>query len=211
MPQHFGSLVGRDDADDQMNRCIAADDCVRIAYAGPDKTLGSISRTGTGGRTVARTDVAAMQMALRGVAPATWLQIDGGVRTAAQIAIGDVLIGTDGKQVAVEGICVHEFGWRTLGVNPFLRPVRIAENAFGPGCPSEDVTMAPGQLVVVGAYGEAPVPAYTLLGRTGVSRPEVLAARYIDVTLSDGMLTLTMDGQMSGAAVGVADPAIRAA
>lgn len=190
MSRHFALINEGSAVDDALHRCLAADDCMQISYAGSEGAAASVSRVSADGRTVAMAPIGAIQDVLRGFSPATLVATANGARPASSLATGDRVIGPDGQTVTVVAIRNRQFGWRELGVNPFLRPIRIAEGALGHDLPVETLVVAPGQPVLDGAGDVATlVPAHALLGRPGVTRPSLRSVAYVELVLTDGAAT----------------------
>lgn len=187
MSRHFVDIAGVASGDAGLQHCLDADDCLRISYAASDTAAASVSRVAADGRTVAMASIGAIQDMLRGLAPATPVMTATGVRPAAALVAGDRVVAADGRTAVVVAVSRRQLGWRELGVNPFLRPIRIAEGALGEGFPREALVVAPGQPVPDCAGGAAAiVAAHTLLGRPGVTRLASRSATYVAVALSDG-------------------------
>lgn len=92
----------------------------------------------------------------------------------------------------------RRFGWQALGLNPLLRPVRIAAGALGQGLPERDMLVSPNHRFLTclpgrGESGESLTMARDLVGLDGITRHaaaevdywQLLFARH-ELVLADG-------------------------
>lgn len=89
----------------------------------------------------------------------------------------------------------RSFGWQALGLNPLLRPVRIAAGALGAGLPEREMIVSPNHrfLTGPGAADERLTMARDLLGRPGIGLAPLSRVEYWqllfdrhELLLSDG-------------------------
>jgi len=87
------------------------------------------------------------------------------------MVMGDLVLTRDNGLQPLRWIGTRRFGWRALGLNPMLRAVRICAGALGAGMPARDMIVSPNhRLLIVSDGDERLLPAYSLLGRAGISR-----------------------------------------
>lgn len=94
-----------------------------------------------------------------------------GLTRVADLRQGDLVLTRDNGLQPLRWIGTRRFGWRALGLNPMLRAVRICAGALGAGMPARDMLVSPNhRFLIVSDGDERLLPAYSLLGRAGVSR-----------------------------------------
>ena len=65
----------------------------------------------------------------------------------------------------------RRFGWRALGLNPMLRPIRLSARDFTGAALARDLIVSPNHRIMLREQGdEWLAPAVSLMGRAGVSR-----------------------------------------
>ncbi len=91
----------------------------------------------------------------------------------------------------------RSFDWRALGLNPALRPVRIAAGALGDGMPAADMLVSPNHRFLAAAPGQALNDATErlwqarrLVGQAGIARTDCRAVDYVQVLLDRHELVL---------------------
>ncbi len=119
---------------------------------------------------------------------------------AGQLCPGDLVVTRDNGLQPVRWIGTRQFDWRMLGLNPLLRPIRIAAGALGDGLPDQDLTLSPNhRLALCGPNASVPpscenlVPARDLLGQSGVSAPPCHQVTYLQL-LCDRHELLSVSG-----------------
>lgn len=100
----------------------------------------------------------------------------------------------DGLQ-AVHWVGRRTFGWRALGLNPLLRPVRIAAGALGQGVPARAMIVSPNHRLLArdpvrGHAGEGLVMARDLVGLPGVTVLSPTAVDYVQILFDHHQLIL---------------------
>lgn len=184
--------------------CLAAQDCLRFHFDGAERNDGVIARLSPAGAPAAAT-MADLQDSLTGVTPQTMVLAADGWRPAGEIVVGDLLRTPSGQLSAVLSVERRDFGWRALGVNPLLQPVRISQGALGPSFPAEDVFLAPGQKVQTGHDdgGQGQVARALVgqvvgqpVGQGATSRCVQRAVTYLSLVLADGPFVLLPAGWM---------------
>jgi hypothetical protein len=101
-----------------------------------------------------------------------------GLTRISDLETGQQVVTRDNGLQSVVWVGQRHFGWRALGLNPHLRPIKIESGALGLGCPARDITVSPNHRMLVVMQGdERLIPAAELLDLAGVSRlksPEVV-------------------------------------
>ena len=128
----------------------------------------------------------------------TLVATDRGLCPVAELAPGLRVMTRDNGLQELRWIGRRAFGWRALGLNPLLRPVRIARDALGRDMPDRDMLVSPNHRFLTlmpgeGESGERLILARDLVGLDGVSfdtRPAVdywqlLLGRH-ELVLADG-------------------------
>ncbi len=121
--------------------------------------------------------------------PDCMIETESGPQCAGDLRPGDRVVTRDNGLVPVRWIGSRRFDWRMLGLNPLLRPVRIAVGAFGGGNPSQAMTVSPNHGIVVSSRAEKDVTsrretlsqARDLVGMAGVSRPVCREVLYLQI------------------------------
>lgn len=114
-----------------------------------------------------------------------------GPRLADELRPGDRIATRDHGFCEIAWIGRHDYDWRMLGLNPFLRPVMIRAGALGQGLPMRDLLVSPNHRMLVARHREAPaddaealVPACDLIGRPGIERSDRPAVAYLQILLA---------------------------
>lgn len=77
---------------------------------------------------------------------------------------GDLLLARGGRPVPLAGIVRTVLDWRMLGLDPRLRPVRVAAGSLGPGLPARDLLLSPDLRIQTSPTGGRFRPARDLPG-----------------------------------------------
>ncbi|OCX63058.1 hypothetical protein BFP70_12635 [Thioclava sp. SK-1] len=117
------------------------------------------------------------------------------------VAIADLIPGMrvitrDNGLQQVRWVGRRHFGWRALGLNPFLRPVLIKAGSLGPEFPQRDMLVSPNHRFLASASelpGERLGMAQDFLDRDGVERVAARRVEYMQVLLDRHELLL-VDG-----------------
>lgn len=106
----------------------------------------------------------------------------------AELVPGMRLVTRDNGLQSLRWIGRRSFGWRALGLNPLLRPVRIAAGALGGEQPDRAITVSPNHRFLTrlpgeGESGERLTMARDLVGLAGVTVPPCTGVTYFQLLL----------------------------
>lgn len=154
----------------------------------PDRALCVVEVTGAG--LPLRLDLPAFLPG--GFAPGTGIATPGGLVPVERLAPGDRVLARDGGTRQVACATRWQTGGGRVQLAPRLAPVQIRAGALGPGLPSRDLLVAPGQEIavagpdVLAATGRPRVllPAARLAGLPGVTALPGAAADFVRLTLA---------------------------
>ncbi|MEL6684759.1 MAG: Hint domain-containing protein [Pseudomonadota bacterium] len=79
----------------------------------------------------------------------TMIQTDAGKRAVETLAKGDIIIGSQARQLSLWRVFTRRFDTADLLANPKLRPVRIMAGALGGGLPERDLWVSPQHRMLV--------------------------------------------------------------
>lgn len=101
----------------------------------------------------------------------------------AELVPGMRLVTRDNGLQSLRWIGRRSFGWRALGLNPLLRPVRIAAGALGGEQPERAITVSPNHRFLTrlpgeGESGERLIMARDLVGLGGLEVADCTAVEY---------------------------------
>lgn len=164
-------------------------------YAGED---GSCEARDAEGQALIAADLRQILAAVPCFTSETLVATGQGLCAVGSLTPGARVITRDSGLQELRWIGRKRFGWRGLGLNPLLRPVRIAAGALGGGVPERDMVVSPNHRFLTrlpgeGESGERLTMARDLIGLDGV-RPEnctgveywqLLFARH-ELVLADG-------------------------
>jgi len=170
-------------------------DCARFHFSDETRSGARVEYRRDGQRPVAA-DLAALQDAIPCFLPGTLLRTAQGPRPIESLVAGDRVVTRDGGAQAVVSVSRADFGWRQIGLNPYLRPVRIPAGALGNGLPERDLVLSRNhKLLVQAANGdESLMAARDLLGLSGVATVDVSSVSYLrlhlqrhEIVLAEGL------------------------
>lgn len=194
MTKHSQFFLTEPAPDFDIAECLAEEDCLRFSFVGAERRDGVVARA-VSGLPVAAATMADLQDSLAGVTPGTPVLTADGWRSAGEIVVGDLLQTRNGRMSKVVSIAKRDFGWRALGVNPLLQPVRIPRGTFDVCWPLADILVAPGQGLAIGPDEDAQViVARGIVGQGGASRCTQTAVTYVAFHLQDGPFVLRPAG-----------------
>lgn len=147
-----------------------------LAGQGGDAGTDRIEHLDDRGAVSARMPVARVVAAVPCFAATSSVATSTGTRPVETLAPGDRIVTRDNGVQRLAFVGRVTYDWRALGLNPLLRPIRIARGALGNGLPEQDLVVSPGHRMLVsqqdpatGALNEAFVPAWQLRDRPGIS------------------------------------------
>ena len=173
-----------------------------VFASGSDQTV-VISVTGTDGGS-SDTDTIYINLTIC-VARGTLIETEDGAVPVENLRAGDMVKTVDGPAQPVRWIGCSSVSRAELGVDPSLRPIRIAAGAFGKGRPARELTVSPQHRILVNDWRaelffgeqEVLVPAKGLVNETtiridhaadGVDYFHVLFDRH-EIMLTEGLPT----------------------
>jgi hypothetical protein len=119
---------------------------------------------------------------------------------AGEVAVADLRAGQrvvtrDNGLQELRWIGVRRFDWHMLGLNPLLRPVRLAANALGIDLPETEITVSPNHRLLsnvpaLGVTGEQLVKARDLVGLDGVTQCACSEVTYFQLLFDHHELVL---------------------
>lgn len=154
--------------------------------------------------------------------PHVALATESGPVFAGALQPGQRVLTRDHGPQEVRWVGRRSFGWRDLGLNPLLRPVRIAAGALGDGVPAADMLVSPNHRFLATMPGQELTDATerlwqarALIGRAGVHRVDAPTVDYVQVLLDRHELVMAEGSwcesfQPSGARLAALAPAARA-
>lgn len=121
-----------------------------------------------------------------------------GLRPVCDLTPGMRVVTRDNGMQSLRWIGRRRFGWRALGLNPLLRPVRLATDALGGEQPERDILVSPNhrfltRLPGADESGERLTMARDLVGLAGVSVPACAEVEYFQLLFEQHQLLL-VDG-----------------
>ncbi|SPH17865.1 hypothetical protein DEA8626_01392 [Defluviimonas aquaemixtae] len=168
---------------------------LRFVFADEDERSGRVEMLDGDDRIARRDEINTLSRSIPCFTPGTHLATPQGEVPADTVRPGDRLITRDNgaqKVLWCGRVC---YGWRALGLNPLLRPVRFASGSLGNGLPERDLTVSPNhRMLLRQENAEMLVPAADLVGRPGIGRITPREVTYLQIflprheaVLSDGV------------------------
>ncbi len=130
--------------------------------------------------------------------PQVAIATESGSQLAGNLQAGARVLTRDHGAQTVHWVGRRRFGWRELGLNPALRPIRIVAGALGDGVPAADMLVSPNHRFLAALPGqyltdetERLWQARSLLGREGVTRVDAPQIEYVQLLLERHELVLS--------------------
>ncbi|WP_372840206.1 Hint domain-containing protein [Phaeovulum sp.] len=195
---------------------------MRFAFTSYERNEGWLrpaDADGFGGEAVRLSEFVA---ALPCFTPQIAIATETGPQLAGDLQVGARVLTRDHGPQAVHWVGRRRFGWRELGLNPALRPIRIAAGALGDGVPAADMLVSPNHRFLAALPGQRLTDeterlwqARALLGREGVTRVDAPHVEYVQLLLDRHELVLSEGAwsesfQPSAARLAALAPAARA-
>ncbi|MFN0115003.1 MAG: Hint domain-containing protein [Paracoccaceae bacterium] len=166
---------------------VAGGNGLRFVYSDERLGRGRIEALDPEGRGGAPEDMGDVLAAIPCFTPETRVLTERGLVAVDGLSAGDRVVTRDHGSRRVVWSGRRAFGWRELGLNPLLRPVRIRAGALGEGLPERDILLSPNHRILfaartaTGGHDEAFVPARDLAGRHGVEIVAPAAVTYVQL------------------------------
>lgn len=117
-----------------------------------------------------------------------------GFQPAGSLRVGDLVQTEGAAPQTIREIGVQTCDWRSVGLNPFLRPVHVSAGALGPGWPLCDLLLGPSAwLSLPLRKGRILRRAVDIVGRAGVTQAECREVTYVGLHF-DRPVTLSLRG-----------------
>ncbi|MFD2175324.1 Hint domain-containing protein [Rhodobacter lacus] len=168
----------------------------RLHCVGFDTASGHVEGRDGAGNSLFTAQVAQILGALPCFTAETWLATGAGLVQIGALTPGMRVITRDDGMQELRWIGRRSFGWQALGLNPLLRPVRIAAGALGPGVPERDMVVSPNHRFLTrgseaGEAGERLSMARELLGKPGITLAAVTHVEYWQLLFDRHQLVLS--------------------
>jgi hypothetical protein len=159
---------------------------LRLAFRGFDQIDGTITARTAGGAALFDGDTREFSGLIPCFTPDSRVATERGLCAVRDLTQGTRVVTRDNGLQRVLWIGQRRFGWRALGLNPLLRPVRIAAGALGGGLPERDMLVSPNHRFLTrlpndGASGECLSMAQKLVGLDGVSTVACPGVDYVQI------------------------------
>jgi hypothetical protein len=171
---------------------------VRLEYSSQERSDGWLRWAGEDGVSRESRRLAEFIAAIPCFTPYVALATDRGPCFATKLRPGDRVVTRDHGLQEVRWVGQRRFGWRDLGLNPTLRPVRIAAGALGNGVPAADMLVSPNHRFLAAMPGQKLTDATEqlwqareLIGREGVHRVDCTDIEYVQILLDRHELVLS--------------------
>jgi hypothetical protein len=154
---------------------------LRLEFSDHDERNGTLRGYDAQGQALFSGEIATVVAALPCFTQDARIVTDSGEVAVSDLRAGQRVVTRDNGLQELRWIGARRFGWRMLGLNPLLRPVRLAASALGRDLPETEITVSPNHRLLsntpaLGASGEQMVQARDLIGLEGVTQcacPEV--------------------------------------
>lgn len=161
---------------------------IKLVYQDEGAATGRVERLDDAGRVTTALDMSLMAASVPCFTANAALATKTGLRPVDDLRAGDHVVTRDHGACEITWIGKRSFGWRDLGTNPLLRPVRIRAGALGQGLPERDLIVSPNHRMLVapraeaaGGDSEALAPARDLVGRPGVEVLQAMSVTYFQI------------------------------
>jgi hypothetical protein len=161
---------------------------IKLVYHDESAGTGRVERLDDAGRVITALDMSLIAASVPCFTPNASVATKTGLRLVDDLRAGDQVVTRDHGPCEITWIGKRSFGWRDLGTNPLLRPVRIRAGALGQGLPERDLIVSPNHRMLVaphteaaGGESEALVTARDLVGRPGVEVLQAMSVTYFQV------------------------------
>ena len=161
---------------------------VKLVYHDEKNGAGRVESLDDAGRVTDALDMSLMNASVPCFTCGAAIATKTGPRQVDDLRAGDRVITRDHGSCDIAWIGKRSFGWRDLGVNPLLRPVRIRAGALGQGLPERDLIVSPNHRMLAasrpqaaGGDGEALVAARDLVGRPGIEIEQTMSVSYFQI------------------------------
>jgi hypothetical protein len=174
---------------------------MRLHFDGYDSTSGRLEGRDAEGRSLFRTDLRQLIVSLPCFTAQSLVATGQGLAPVGSLTPGTRVITRDNGMQELRWVGRRRFDWRALGLNPLLRPVRIAAGALGDGLPERDMVVSPNHRFLTrmsgeGAAGERLTMARDLVGLDGIIFDSVTEIEYWQLLFTRHELVLA-DGSWS--------------
>jgi len=146
---------------------------VRLSFAGFEGQEGELTAVSDEGQVIFTGPFSAFLEAIPCFTADSLVATAEGLRPVADLVPGTRLVTRDNGLQSLRWIGRRRFGWRALGLNPLLRPVRVATGALGSEQPERNIIVSPNHRFLTrlpgeGESGERLTMARDLVGLDGV-------------------------------------------
>lgn len=168
---------------------------LRLMYRGYEGSAGGMCLCNALGETLYSGAIRPFVEAIPCFTGDTLVATERGLCRVAELQPGLRVMTRDNGLQELRWIGRRAFGWRALGLNPLLRPVRIARGALGRDMPDRDMLVSPNHRFLTllpgeGEGGERLIMARDLVGLDGVAFAAETAVDYWQLLLGRHELVL---------------------
>ena len=174
---------------------------IRLQFDGYDGMGGRAEGRDAAGARIFALDLAQIAAAVPCFTATSLIATGQGPMPVSALRPGMRLITRDSGMQDLLWVGRRRFGWQALGLNPLLRPVRIAAGALGQGLPERDMLVSPNHRFLTclpggGESGECLTMARDLVGLDGITLHAAAEVEYWQLLLAHHELVLA-DGAWS--------------